>query len=145
MFCPGRDHERHCSILSDDGPTSHVPADAAAARFRAELGIVLYQERTESAVGAQVTPVLRGCGHHDGCEVDQECSDVAVCPCGEEHVAVETAYGVRAQCDELGVRWTATTAADPARLGLPPVAVVVQHRVWVAEPYGTMATRSTEE
>jgi hypothetical protein len=118
--------------------TTGSPA-ASPEWLRAELGIALYEERVESPIGAQCTPVLRGCGHLDACDVADDCVDVAVCPCGEEHPAVETAYGVRAQCDELGVRWTATLEPLAAALELR------QHRVWVAEPYDTMATRSTQE
>ena len=62
--------------------------------------------------------------------------DQVVCPCGAAHQLYVTAYGWRAECPELDVRWTSlhseTTTIDGNEIGL-----------WVAEPYAAMKTRST--
>lgn len=54
------------------------------------------------------------------------------CPCGGTHSLVVTAYGMRAQCDTLQVRWTSCDGDTTSGM-----------RMWMAEPYVTMSHRST--
>lgn len=96
----------------------------AAADVREAFGVELYVERPELHPSGP-----RLLGRDDG-------GPVLSCPCGDHHAAVVTAYGYRAQCDELAVRWSSldvdTREAGPLNI-----------RSWTAEPYGTMSTRST--
>jgi hypothetical protein len=52
-----------------------------------------------------------------------------ICLCGQHHDIVATAYGARAQCDELNVRWTTIGNDD--------------FDAWIPEPYVTMHGRPT--
>jgi hypothetical protein len=109
--------------------------DQVVGAIRAALGVVPYKPTPETGLSA---PKLRECGHHDACdEADVDCVDLLLCPCGDDHLIVATAYGLRAQCDELGVRWT---SMQPEAAHVGRIAV----RTWVAEPYDTMATRTTK-
>jgi hypothetical protein len=108
--------------------------DLILADVRASLGVELYKPKTEVDFGA---PVFRQCGHLDGC-AENGCVQVVVCPCGDEHPASSTAYGLRAECEELSVRWT-SLRGEALEDGLKLLGI----RSWTAEPYDTMATRST--
>lgn len=116
-------------MLADVDPWA---PSVAVQQIRDDMCIRLYVSIPEFQLGA---PTLRECPHtEDG---DGDCVETIICPCGEEHVVVTTAYGWRGQCDELDVRWTSMDA-DTVQVGR------IEVRCWTAEPYDTMATRTTK-
>ena len=109
--------------------TRTVQDDIDVQAIRDDMGIQLWKPVPELSI--YNSPTVRKCTHTNNCgqvALDDDCVETIVCPCGEEHDVVATAYGRRAQCDELDVRWT---SVNGELMQFPGAEI----RLWVAEPY----------